>query len=69
MPGKRNKVSRRHFLGTAAATAASAAIAAPMVVPARALGRDGNVAPSERVTLAGLGIGNRGNYVLGCFME
>ncbi len=68
MKQTRTKVSRRRFLQTTAA-AASTAIAAPMVVPARALGRDGNVAPSERVTLAGLGIGARGNYVLDCFME
>ena len=33
--------------------------AAPMIVPASALGRDGAVAPSDRVTVGGLGIGSR----------
>ncbi|MEX2170003.1 MAG: Gfo/Idh/MocA family oxidoreductase [Pirellulales bacterium] len=64
---KQAQSSRRQFLKTTAK--ASALFAAPMFVPARALGRDGNVAPSERVTLAGLGIGPRGGYVLGCFMN
>ncbi len=65
---KARPVSRRHFLAQAAA--ASAVFSVPTIVPARALGRDGNVAPSERVTLAGLGIGPRGTYVLyDCFMK
>jgi predicted dehydrogenase len=54
-------------LGSAAK--AAAVVGAPMVAPARALGLDGHVAPSERVTLAGLGIGPRGSYVLGCFIN
>ncbi|MEX2560050.1 MAG: Gfo/Idh/MocA family oxidoreductase [Pirellulales bacterium] len=62
-----SRFTRRQFVATAAK--ASAVFAAPMVVPARALGLDGNVAPSERITLAGLGIGHRGSYVLGCFMD
>jgi predicted dehydrogenase len=33
------------------------------------LGRDGAVAPSERVVVGGIGIGNRGTYDLGCFLE
>ena len=37
--------------------------------PARVLGRDGDVAPSERIVLGGIGIGNRGTYDLGCFLE
>lgn len=49
------KVSRRKFLKTTAA-----AIAAPMVVPASALGLDGTTAPSERITAAGIGIHGRG---------
>ncbi|MEX0713772.1 MAG: Gfo/Idh/MocA family oxidoreductase [Pirellulales bacterium] len=62
-----SRFTRRQFVATAAK--ASAVFAAPMVVPARALGLDGNVAPSERITLAGLGIGHRGSYVLSCFMD
>ena len=36
-----------------------------MIVPGRVLGLDGGVAASERIALAGLGIGGRGGYVLG----
>ena len=60
-------LSRRRFLANAAA--AGAVLAAPMVVPGRALGRDGGVAPSNRVALAGLGIRSRGGYVIGCMMD
>ena len=41
---------------------------APMVVKGAVLGRDGGTAPSERVVLGGIGIGNRGRYVLSCFL-
>lgn len=59
---------RRRFLKTAAA-AASAAFAAPMIIPSSALGLDGAVPPSERIVVGGIGIGNRGSYDLGCFLE
>ena len=62
------KPSRRRFLQTAAASAA-AAFAAPTFIPASALGKDGAVPPSERVVVGGIGIGNRGTYDLGCFLE
>ncbi len=61
-------IHRRRFLKTAAA-AASAAFAAPMIIPSSALGLDGAVAPSERIVVGGIGIGNRGTYDLGCFLE
>ena len=35
-----------------------------MIVPGRVLGRDGGVAPSERIVMAGIGIGPRGRQVL-----
>jgi hypothetical protein len=41
---------------------------APQIVPGRVLGM-GGVAPSERIVLGAIGIGNRGSYVLGCFLE
>jgi len=50
--------SRRRFLKGAAL--AGAAVAVPNIVPASALGRDGAVAPSERIIMGGIGIGNRG---------
>src|SRR5688572_19436069 len=53
------KLHRRKFLkSTLAATAA--VVAAPTIIPASALGRGGAVAPSERIVLGGIGIGNRG---------
>ena len=47
--------TRRQFLKTAAA-----AVAVPYFVPARALGRAGRAAPSERITLGMIGVGNMG---------
>ena len=58
------KIPRRRFLKTAT----SAAIAAPMIVPSSALGRDNTVPPSERIIVGGIGIGRRGGYDLGCFL-
>jgi len=60
--------NRRQLLGSAA-SAAVAATAAPMFIPSSALGRDGAVAPSERITVGGIGIGRRGGYDLGCFLQ
>ena len=55
-------LTRRDFLKRAAG--AGALLAAPMFVPARALGRDGFVAPSERIVMGAIGIGSRGQYDL-----
>src|SRR5262245_27653172 len=55
---------RRTFLKTAI-SAGAAVIAAPNIIPSSALGKDGAVAPSERIVLGGIGIGNRGTYDLG----
>lgn len=52
-------VTRRRFLSGAAS-----ALALPTLIPARALGRDGAVAPSNRLGLAVIGLGDRGNYHL-----
>lgn len=60
------QTSRRQFLG--AVSAGSAAALAPMIIPASALGRDGHVAPSERIVVGGIGIGRRGGYDLSCFL-
>ena len=54
--------SRREFLRKSAA--AGALVAAPFVVPARALGRDGKIAPSETINLGVIGIGPRCTYDL-----
>jgi predicted dehydrogenase len=55
--------SRRGFLKTLAGS--GAALALPTIIPARALGRDGAVPPSERILLGGIGLGGRGTGVLG----
>ena len=60
--------SRRQFLRGAVA-AAGGALAAPYVIPGAALGKNGDVVPSEQITLGGIGIGNRGSYDLGCFLR
>ena len=44
-------------------------LALPQFVPATVLGMGGVAAPSERIVLGAIGIGNRGSYVLGCFLE
>ncbi len=68
MNARRNGlVSRRGFLKRSAG--AGLAAAGFTILPSSALGRDGHVAPSERITVGGIGIGNRGTYDLGCFLE
>lgn len=67
MSERRSTFNRRRFLSTAAK--ASAVFAAPLFIPGRVLGLNGAVAASERIALAGLGIGGRGGYVLGCMMD
>ncbi|MGE5608883.1 MAG: Gfo/Idh/MocA family protein [Bacillota bacterium] len=54
-----SSVTRRQFLKQAAV--AGGVVAAPLFVPASALGRNGTVAPSERIIMGGLGIGGRGS--------
>ncbi len=68
MSQPRRKMHRRRFLQTST-SAVTAAAMAPMIIPSSALGRDGAVAPSERVVVGGIGIGNRGTYDLGCFLQ
>ncbi|HYG21803.1 MAG TPA: Gfo/Idh/MocA family oxidoreductase [Verrucomicrobiae bacterium] len=53
--------SRRRFLSRSAA-AAAAAVAAPMIVPARVLGLEGGVAPSNRITIGFIGTGRQAFY-------
>ncbi len=60
-------LNRRRFLKTA--VQAGVCLAVPQVIPGTALGKNGSVAPSERIVLGAIGIGNRGRYVLGCFLQ
>ncbi|MDR0706164.1 MAG: Gfo/Idh/MocA family oxidoreductase [Planctomycetaceae bacterium] len=50
------KISRRSFLQTSALTT----IALPMIVPKTVLGRDGDIPPSERITMGLIGCGSHG---------
>ena len=59
---KTSTMSRRAFVATAAKV--GGVLAAPFYVPGRALGKDGGVAASERITVGGIGINARGTEVL-----
>jgi hypothetical protein len=62
-PRAESALSRRQFLRHAAL--AGGVLAVPSLIPGSALGKDGKVPPSERIVMAGLGIGGRGSGVLG----
>lgn len=64
---KQVHLHRRRFLKAAAASGVAAMT--PTIIPSSALGLDGVAPPSERVIVGGIGIGNRGTYDLGCFLE
>ena len=55
-------VTRRSFL------AGAAALVLPQFIPSQILGRDGGVAPSNRITLAVIGLGSRNTSNLGHFL-
>jgi predicted dehydrogenase len=55
-------LSRRDFLG------AAAALAAPMVIPGSCLGLEGRAAPSERINVGAIGLGNRAVGVMPDFI-
>ena len=59
--------NRRRFLAATAKVVTM--VASPLFIPGPTLGKDGGVAASDRITLAGIGIRNRGSYVLSCFMN
>ncbi len=58
------KSTRRQFLKTAALT-----LGMPTIIPASALGKNGAVAPSNRIVVGGIGIGPRGREDLGAFLK
>lgn len=60
----RPTLSRRRLLQMLAGTCL-----APLVVPSRVLGLNGQVPPSERILLGGIGIRNRGGVVLSHMLE
>ena len=62
-PGRSQSVSRRRFLGSAAAT-----LAAPYFVPASVLGAAGRTPPSDRLRTGHIGLGGQGSGHLGGFV-
>ena len=64
----RTNLTRRHFLKTAALSAAGLA-AAPYVITSPALGAATIPPASERVTVGHIGVGNQGGGLLGHFLQ
>ena len=56
------RLSRRRFLG------AAAALAAPYVVPAAALGKDGAAPANDRIAMGCIGPGGRGSANVSAFL-
>ncbi len=61
-------INRRKFLKTASAMAAGA-IGFPYIVSSSALGKAGSIAPSNRISVGAVGVGEQGNLVLGNFLN
>jgi predicted dehydrogenase len=64
---KNHGVTRRRFLKRG--TMAASAVVLPYCIPASVLGRDGAVAPSNRIVMGGIGLGGRGSYDLGALLN
>jgi predicted dehydrogenase len=62
-----NTITRRQFLTRG--TMAASVVALPYYIPASALGRNGAIAPSERIVMGGIGLGGRGSYDLGSMLN
>jgi len=58
-------ISRRHFLSSSL----GGLVAAPLVIPSVVLGKDGQLAPSERITIGMIGAGNRGSHSIKCIQQ
>jgi predicted dehydrogenase len=63
-PKSSSGITRRHFLA-----ATGLALAAPTIIPASALGREGKPAPSERITMGVVGWGMQGPGNTGQFLQ
>lgn len=57
-------MNRRRFLRQTAS-----ALAVPMIIPASALGRDGAIAPSNRIAFGAIGMGNRARNIVPNFLR
>jgi predicted dehydrogenase len=65
---KKTKVSRRHFLRGAAGVSIGA-VGFPYLVSSAALGADGAVAASERITMGCVGVGSQGTGNMRAFLS
>ena len=57
-----SRVSRRRFLA-----ASALAVTSPLVLPSRILGREGVLAPNEKIVMGLIGYGNEGGGIMGAF--
>lgn len=64
MTMKQTRINRRLFLKGVGA----AAVAAPYIIPASAIGGEGRPAPSDRITMGFVGVGGQGSGDMGGFM-
>ena len=62
------KYKRREFLKSSFGVAASA-VAFPYIVSSSALGKDGSVLPSDRITLGCIGLGGQGTQNMNAFLR
>ncbi len=56
-----SRLTRREAI-QAGAAGAVAAVGFPSIVPSSALGKDGAVAPSNRIVMGCIGVGGQGNF-------
>ncbi len=64
----KNRLSRRSFLKKGAVATAAASLF-PTVVPASVLGRNGAIAPSDRIVMGLIGAGGMGRHNMGQFLN
>lgn len=64
---QKKNISRRNFIRNTG-LAAAGAIGFPYIIPSSALGADGHVAPSNRITMGAIGVGGQGTYNLKQFL-
>lgn len=69
LPVGGNSLSRRRFLKSSFGAGVLAAGFGHWPLAALAQRSGKRVSPNERITVGGIGIGNRGTYDLGCFLE
>ncbi|MGF1583839.1 MAG: Gfo/Idh/MocA family protein [Bacteroidales bacterium] len=60
------KTSRRDFMKTSAAIG-MASIVAPYIIPSKVMGAPGRTGANDKITLGGIGVGNRGGALLSAF--